>query len=164
MSDLVSKLRSERPSPVPGHAQMIITRCEQQFVVSFSDGTRLGEANAQLEKALTGIHQLLQYHVDLEVFAPIIEIHETINRATTGKEAIVRVNVNIYGSRSSSHSIGQELSNKKIYLQRPDYVRPNTIYDNPHVLKLEGFALPTRSQDIIEIADEKRYAFPSYIR
>jgi SWI/SNF-related matrix-associated actin-dependent regulator of chromatin subfamily A3 len=138
MSDLLSKLNHGGGYPVPGHYQMGVTQCDQQFTITFPDNSCLGEVNAQLERALIGIAEQHQ-HVDLEVFAPIRPIQETISRANKKGEAIVRVNVNIYGTRAAAHNIGQELSSHKIYLQQPDYVRPNVTYDNPHVLKLKNF-------------------------
>ncbi|KAF2638942.1 hypothetical protein P280DRAFT_404018 [Massarina eburnea CBS 473.64] len=124
---------------------MSITNSENQYVVTFPDGTVLGEANAQLEKALTTIFEQ-QYQIDFEVFAPIRPIRETISRATKEKEAIVRVNINIYGTRTIVQGIGQELSSHKIYLQRPDYIKPGLVYDNPHILKLAAFQLPLIDQ------------------
>jgi SWI/SNF-related matrix-associated actin-dependent regulator of chromatin subfamily A3 len=95
----------------------------------------LGEANASLEQALNNISEQ-QYVLDFEVFAPVRAIRETISRATKEKDAIVRVQITIYGPRKSAQSIGRDLSQLKIYLQRPDYIRNGADYDNPHVLKL----------------------------
>jgi SWI/SNF-related matrix-associated actin-dependent regulator of chromatin subfamily A3 len=147
MSELHAKLSNGGDYPVPGHYQLGVTKCEQQFTVIFPDGSCLGEVNAQLERALTGIVEQEQ-HVDLEVFAPIRPIQDTIGRAYKKGEAIVRVNVNLYGTRAAAHSIGQELSNHKIYLQQPDYCPPKLTYDNPHVLKLKNFQVSTIDQTV----------------
>jgi SWI/SNF-related matrix-associated actin-dependent regulator of chromatin subfamily A3 len=138
MSDVYTKLSSGGGYPVPGHYQMSIIKSDQQFLVTFLDETHLGEVNFQLEKALTGIAEQ-QHNIDLEVFAPIQPIQETIGRAKKKGDAIVRVNVNVYGARTAARAIGQEFSSHKIYLQRPDYIRPTISYDNPHVLKLRNF-------------------------
>ena len=138
MSDVHTKLNNGGGYPIPGHYQMSIIKSDQQFLVTFPDESCLGEVNAQLEKALTGIAEQRQ-NIDLEVFAPIRPIQETIGRATKKGDAIVRVNVNVYGARTAARRIGQEMSSHKIYLQRPDYIRPNIAYDNPHVLKLVNF-------------------------
>ena len=149
-----SKLETGGGHPIPGHYQMMINKFENRFMISFPDGTPLGEANAQLEAALSGIAEQ-QYHVDLEVFAPIRPIRETLSRATKEQEAVVRVNINIYGPRSIARTIGLELSTQKIYLQRPDYIKPGVVYDNPHVLKLGTFDQTFQSQDP-EIPEEKQ--------
>jgi SWI/SNF-related matrix-associated actin-dependent regulator of chromatin subfamily A3 len=150
---LDAKLVSDNSSPVLGHCQMTITKCEEQFVAAFSDGTIFGEANAQLERAFGGIAEQ-RYQIDLEVFAPIQPVRETISRATKEKEAVVRVNINVYGPRSSVQGVGQELSSHKIYLQKPDHMKAGFTYDNPHVLKLSNFQLPVTGQ-ILEVREEK---------
>ncbi|KAJ4302642.1 hypothetical protein N0V90_001531 [Kalmusia sp. IMI 367209] len=154
MSTVDSRLGTGGGHPIPGHYQMVVSRCEERYLIGFQDGTPLGEANAQLEAALSGIAEQ-QHHVDLEVFAPIRPIRETISRATKEKDAVVRVNINIYGPRSITRAIGLELSNQKIYLQRPDYIKPGSSYDNPHVLKLETFQQPFNDQNI-ELQGEKK--------
>jgi hypothetical protein len=117
---------------------MKIVRPEAQFLVAFPDDTVIGEINAQLEKALTSIAEQ-GYQLDFEVFAPIRAIQETLGRATKEKEAIVRVQINVYGPQAIAHDIGKELSQHKIYLQRPVHVRNGAMYQNPHVLTLTGF-------------------------
>ncbi|KAL5121670.1 hypothetical protein ACEQ8H_000356 [Pleosporales sp. CAS-2024a] len=111
------------------------TRHEDQFMVVFQDGQVLGEVNAPLEQAL-GPFSEGQHRLEYEVFAPVRAIRETIMRATKEKEAIVRVQINVYGPSTSSRIVGKGLSQQKIYLQNPDYVRPGVEHHNPHVLKL----------------------------
>ena len=135
MAELDKKLGLSPTSPIQGHTLMQITKPETQYLITFGDGTFLGEVNASLEQALCNIAEQ-QYTLDFEVFAPVRAIRETISRATKEKDAIVRVQVSIYGPRSIAHIIGRELSQHKIYLQRPDHVREGADYDNPHVLKL----------------------------
>ncbi|KAF1957444.1 hypothetical protein CC80DRAFT_491551 [Byssothecium circinans] len=154
MMVLDEKLKSDNNCPVPGHYQMTIMKNEEQYVIIFPDGTPLGEANAQIEKALASIFEQ-QYQIDFEVFAPIRPIRETISRATKEKDAIVRVNINIYGPRAIVRGVGQELSNHKVYLQRPDYIKAGMAYDNPHVLKLGDFQLPLDHQ-IEELREVKQ--------
>ncbi|KAK3202497.1 hypothetical protein GRF29_161g1443260 [Pseudopithomyces chartarum] len=153
MSKVDTKLGTGGGHPVPGHYQVVINHREDRYLVIFNDGTPLGEVNAQLEAALSGIAEQ-QYRVDLEVFAPIRPIRETISRAVKEKEAVVRVNINLYGPRSAAKDIGLELSTQKIYLQRPDYVKPGLAYDNPHFLKLGGIQPSFQGQDV-ELRDEK---------
>ncbi|KAK7190159.1 SNF2 family domain-containing protein [Paraphaeosphaeria sporulosa] len=147
MSVVDSKLASGDGQPIPGHFQMLITKAEDRYLVGFPDGTLLGEANALLEEALESIEKQ-RHRVDLEAFAPIRPIRETIYRATKEKEAVVRVNINIYGPSSVTQEIGSILSSKKIYLQRPDYIKPGMSYENPHVLKLGNFQHSFHSQEV----------------
>ncbi|KAL5431163.1 hypothetical protein PMIN05_009705 [Paraphaeosphaeria minitans] len=154
MSIVDSKLASGGEHPIPGHFQMAIAKAEDRYLVVFPDGTLLGEANALLEEVLESIEEQ-KHRVDLEAFAPINPVRETISRATNEKEAVVRVNINIYGPRSVTQEIGSILSSKKIYLQRPDYIKPGMFYDNPHVLKLGNFQHSFNGQGV-ELRTEKQ--------
>ena len=138
MAVLHRKLNNIASSPIPGHAQMLIVKPEAQFVVAFPDEAVMGEVNVQLDGALSSITEQ-GYDVDLEVFAPTRVIQETIGRATKEKEAIVRVQVNVYGPSTAACDIGKELSQQRIYLQRPVYIRDGYRYENPHTLTLPGF-------------------------
>ncbi|KAI4702778.1 hypothetical protein J4E89_010312 [Alternaria sp. Ai002NY15] len=142
MADLHRKLNTTASSPVPGHARMIIIKPEAQFVVAFPKGGVVGDVNAQLDGALTSIAEQ-GYEIDLEVFAPTVVIQETIGRATKDKEAVVRVQINVYGPLTAACDIGKELSQQKIYLQRPVYIRDGSRYENPHILTLPGFQSST---------------------
>jgi SWI/SNF-related matrix-associated actin-dependent regulator of chromatin subfamily A3 len=122
MIELNKKVNMIALSPLHGHAQMVIIRPEAQFLVAFSDGAIVGEVNAQLDKALTSIAEQ-GYELDLEVFAPIRAIQDTIGRAKREKEAVIRVQVNVYGPPAAANEIGRELSQHKLYLQRPAYVK-----------------------------------------
>jgi len=151
MADLHRKLNTTASSPVPGHARMVIVKPEAQFIVAFPDGLVVGDANAQLDGALTSIAEQ-GYEMDLEVFAPISVIQETIGRAKKDKEAVVRVQINVYGPPTAACDIGREFSQQKIYLQRPIHIRDGYRYENPHILTLPGFDGST--PDIPTITEE----------
>ncbi|KAI4608164.1 hypothetical protein J4E80_009172 [Alternaria sp. BMP 0032] len=138
MAELHRKLNNIASSPVTGHARMVVIKPEAQFVVAFPEGFVIGDVNAQLDGALTSIAEQ-GYEIDLEVFAPTVVIQETIGRATKDKEAVVRVQMNVYGPSTAACDIGKELSQQKIYLQRPVYIRDGYRYENPHILTLPGF-------------------------
>lgn len=159
MLDLDNKLSVVAPSPIAGHAQLNLVRFETQYRITFLDGTVLGEINLQLEEALNSIFEQ-QYSLEFEVFAPIRAIRETISKSTKETDAIARVQINIYGGSTASKTVGRELSQRKFYLQRPEYVRSGAAYDNPHVLKLENFGVIETSQtlDVVEPIVEKATA------
>ncbi|KAF2114941.1 SNF2 family N-terminal domain-containing protein [Lophiotrema nucula] len=152
MAELDSRLRSSSGYPIEGYCQMEIRRVEQSLLVAFSDGMVLGEVNAQLETALENMRDI---PIDFEVLAPIKPIRETINRAIKEKDAIVRVNINIYGPRASTTQVGREFSLNKVYLQKPDYIRKGLAYDNPHMLKLSNFQ-SSAPQIIVPVGVEKK--------
>jgi SWI/SNF-related matrix-associated actin-dependent regulator of chromatin subfamily A3 len=156
MAELDKRLSVVPASPIQGHTLMQVVKPDAQFLIAFDDGAILGEVNASLEQVLNDIVEQ-QYLLHFEVFAPVRAIRETISRATKEKDAVVRVQINIYGPRKIAHEIGRELSKAKLYLQRPDYVREGIDYDNPHMLKLEGDQdqLPVTSINEQEIVAEK---------
>ncbi|KAF2999266.1 hypothetical protein E8E13_003370 [Curvularia kusanoi] len=139
MVDLDRKLRSSPGSPIQGHVMLTLRQVENRFLVTFPDGDVYGEVNAQLHEALSRVSQQA-YHLDFEVFAPVNATREKISTSTKDKTAIVRVQINVYGDLISAGHIGRELSQDRIYLQRPDYLRSDAQYDNPHMLKLTGFS------------------------
>jgi SWI/SNF-related matrix-associated actin-dependent regulator of chromatin subfamily A3 len=165
MLDLESKLRDI----VEASHRMSILKSDEQFLVVFFDGTEMGQLNVQLEKAFDSIFQQ-QPQIDFEVLAPIKQIRETIGKTTKEKDAIVRVSINIYGSRDCAQQVGQLLSKHKIYLQRPDEIRNGLIYENPHELKLK---LPnvqliyndcvTNSSEEVQTVSDKAEAFKKTI-
>ncbi|KAH7087773.1 SNF2 family N-terminal domain-containing protein [Paraphoma chrysanthemicola] len=115
---------------------MGVTKSDLQYLITFGEDGILGEVNASLERALSSMAE--QHHsLDLEVFAPVRAIRETISRAVKEKDAIVRV-ISIYGPKCIAQSVGRELSQQKIYLQHPDHIKDGAEYDNPHVLKLSS--------------------------
>lgn len=156
MLDLDNKLNAVAGGPIAGHAQMNLVRSETQYRVTFPDGSVLGEMNIQLEEALNSILEQ-QYSLEFEVLTPTKAIRETIDKAEKEKDAIARVQINVYGTEKASLSVGQEFSRRKIYLQRPDYVRSGVLYDNPQVLKLEHFevAKTIHAPEVVEPSIEK---------
>lgn len=137
MVELDQRLSIPTASPIQGHLLLSLNKSDNQYLITFNDGTVLGEVNASLEKALSSITEQ-QHQLDFEVFASIKNIRETVFRTTKQKDAVIRTQINVYGPRIIGPAIGQELSQQKIYLQRPDYIRPGADYDNPHFLKLNN--------------------------
>ncbi|KAK1990726.1 SNF2 family domain-containing protein [Colletotrichum falcatum] len=78
-------------------------------------------------------------HEDLE-FEPVAQaaaLRETIGRAKKPVEAMVKVDINVYGPRGMAHETGRTLSEGKLYLQMPDHARSGFAYENPHVLRIK---------------------------
>lgn len=121
---------------------MCIIKTETQHFVAFPDGAAIGQVNAQLDQVLTSIAEQ-GYDLDFEVFVPTKAIQETLSRAERATEAVVRVQVNVYGPPTAAHNIGRELSQQNLYLQHPAHVRDSCRYQNPHILTLPGFHFST---------------------
>jgi SWI/SNF-related matrix-associated actin-dependent regulator of chromatin subfamily A3 len=152
MAQLDKAMAACAPSPIQGHTLLNLTRPEAEFMVTFQDGQVLGEVNEQLGDALSRFADTRSC-LEFEVFAPVRAIRETIARAEKEADARVRVQISIYGPRHIAQEIGKELSQRKIYLQSPDYVREGIEHDNPHVLKLSNRQYS--SADVLNIVAEK---------
>jgi SWI/SNF-related matrix-associated actin-dependent regulator of chromatin subfamily A3 len=157
MTELDRNLRSSHEGPIQGHVMLALRQVETRYLVMFSNGDIYGEINAQLHEALTTLSQQA-YHLDFEVFAPIDFTREIIGKSIKDKTAIVRVQINIYGAHISAKHIGHELSQHRLYLQRPDYLRSDAGYDNPHVLKLADFISDEPLTKLAEAGDEPEKA------
>ncbi|KAF2474164.1 uncharacterized protein BDR25DRAFT_280932 [Lindgomyces ingoldianus] len=153
MAELDAKLGTGGGYPAEGYHSMRIVKSGAQILVSFPDNFVMGEVNTQLEKALDEI--IGQPLIEFEVLTHIRSARETISRATKEKDAIVRVNINVYGPRNAAPQIGSSLSQHKVYLQKPDFLRKGSTYDNPHVLKLPDFHLPSQ-ECIMPVGIEKK--------
>jgi hypothetical protein len=105
-------------------ALLKISEPEPQYI-TFSNGAKLGTVSPPLKEALTKFIYR-KYRLHFEVLAPLKDIRITTNGATA------LVHINVYGPQTEGVAIGQELSNLKIYLQRPVVMRAWTIYNNPH--------------------------------
>ena len=152
MPELDTRLSACGDSLSQGYCDMNILNSDEQSLVAFPDGLVMGELNTQVQTAL---ENMIGQQLDFQILSPIRSIRETISRATKEKDAIVRVNINVYGPRHIAPQVGRELSANKIYLQRPDVFRPGFEYDNPHVLKLQNMPA-LRNGHAITVEDEKK--------
>ncbi|KAE9374274.1 hypothetical protein N431DRAFT_213326 [Stipitochalara longipes BDJ] len=105
---------------------------EDQVALYFPDGTEFSVLNNHVGKALVDLVD--QPALQLEALGSPQGAIDTIGRVTKANDAVVRVNINIYGPRNSCTEVGRHLTSQKLYLQRPDKVRPGTTYENPHYL------------------------------
>jgi SWI/SNF-related matrix-associated actin-dependent regulator of chromatin subfamily A3 len=139
MLDVDAKLNADNRSPVNDYYTFSIEKSLTQLVLRFQDGTEFGHLNTHTSKALEGLTD--QPSIQLDALGPTLTLRETIGRATKASDAVVRVNINVYGSKEASKEAGCHLSVHKVYLQRPDKQRPGTVYDNPHVLKFSDMQM-----------------------
>lgn len=112
-----------------------------KMTLTFADGTDFGILNEHASKILGKL--IDQSRVDLDCLAPTLTLRETIEKASKAKDAVVRVDINVYGASSNRQDVGRYLSDNKLYLQRPDQVRPGLEYDNPHILHFSDMAAET---------------------
>ncbi|OJJ43211.1 hypothetical protein ASPZODRAFT_123900 [Penicilliopsis zonata CBS 506.65] len=70
--------------------------------------------------------------IELDALAHIGVLRDTISRATKIRDAIFRVDINVYGRRENQQMVSAHLSKNRVYLQHPDQRRPGSEYENPH--------------------------------
>jgi SWI/SNF-related matrix-associated actin-dependent regulator of chromatin subfamily A3 len=101
--------------------------------LSLPDGDQFGILRHDMTDALT---PLLKQSppFQLEAVAGTTRLLEQIGLATKPNEAIVQVNINIYGPRDRAAAVGDDLSNRKQWLQKPDFFKPQYPYNNPQAL------------------------------
>lgn len=133
MSEVDAKLKASSGLLVNDCCTFKIGRSSDQLVLRFQDGTEFGHLNIHTSKALNELFD--RPEIQFEALGPTRTILEAIGRSTKAADAVVRVNINVYGSEEASKDVGRHLSEKKVYLQRPDHQPPGSLYDNPHVLK-----------------------------
>ncbi|KAH6988833.1 hypothetical protein BKA56DRAFT_427375, partial [Ilyonectria sp. MPI-CAGE-AT-0026] len=80
---------------------------------------------------------LSQPNVDFEPVALKSALREIIERTNRPAEAVVKLDINVYGPRRESSRVGDALSRGKLWLQRPDHSRGRIVYENPHFLNLK---------------------------
>ncbi|KAK6084656.1 DNA repair and recombination protein rad5c [Seiridium cupressi] len=108
-------------------------------MLSFADGTEFGFLRTNMTKGLSEL--LTSSTLCFEAIVGTNALRETIGRAAKPAEALVRVNINIYGPPDEADVAGQHLSEHKLWLQKPDHIIRDVDYKNPHVLEFEGFDL-----------------------
>ena len=133
MLDVESKLKAGSRYSDKEYYTFNAKKSMTQVVLRFQDFTDFGILNAHISNALVGL--IDRPSIQFDALGSMLTIRETIGRSTKASDAVVRVNINIYGPREACKDVGRHLSDCKVYLQRPDIQRPGTFYDNPHVLK-----------------------------
>ncbi|KAK6216495.1 hypothetical protein LQW54_003501 [Pestalotiopsis sp. IQ-011] len=107
---------------------------EDHIQLSFTDGAELGLLRTNLMKGLSNL--LGSPGIYFEAVANTDNIRETIGRVSKASDALVRVNINIYGPPDEADYIGSQLSEHKLWLQKPEHALAE--YKNPHILEFEG--------------------------
>lgn len=108
------------------------------------DQTEFGYLRSVESKTVAEI--LSMANIECEPMARKSDLVDIITRAHNSNDARAKIDINIYGPRQESSSVGDKLSAGKLWLQRPTEIRPGITYDNPHFLQIdidESAAKPT---------------------
>lgn len=129
----------------------------------FPDGGIFGILDQNSTDALRPL--LEQPELEFSAFAEINAIRSTIGRARKSTDAVIRVNININGPKALAQKIGQDMSNRKVWLQRP--LTMKLPYHNPHVIEFPGIDHHHAQSFEAEIAistSQKKQSFEDFQR
>lgn len=134
MAEIDERLTSNLGQGPRGFQEFMIRSERTVTNLVFPNGERFGILDDHSTKALTPLLE----HPELEfnAFAETNAIRSTIGRARKSTDAVVRVNININGPKALAQKIGQDMSNRKVWLQRP--LTMKFPYHNPHVIEFPG--------------------------
>ena len=115
-----------------------LTEHPEHTLLTFKDedNTEFGYLRPNITRAIGSL--LKDSSLEFEAVSPSLDLRETIGRAKKAADAMVKVDINIYGPRSAAASTGAVLSSNRQWLQKPDHARRGYAYDNPHFLAFPG--------------------------
>ncbi|KAM7190801.1 SNF2 family N-terminal domain containing protein [Naviculisporaceae sp. PSN 640] len=146
----------------PDHIQRFkVTNTAVHILLTLPDETKFGYLREVMTKAL---EPLLQKRptIQIEAVGNTNQLCEQISRAMKPDEALVQVNINIYGPPSQRDEVGKILSTHKLWLQRPDNHKvqfPYSQESNPHMItfpELQGQVIEEEVRKELSTASKPR--------
>lgn len=153
MAGLDSRFVAEEGRPVDKLQRFSMKQKADHIMLTFADKTEFGSLRVFMTKALEDL--IGDREIEFEAIAVTEHLRERISRAQKSSDAMVYVDINIYGQKKNAESVGEKLREKKLWLQRPDYPRHGTEYQNPHVIEFEGVELDN-DQSIKDVNNRSR--------
>lgn len=147
MIKIDERLKEARQTNPHEHYQrfsVIHSQCHSQIQLSFpgSDKLKFGQLRTKDSKNLSDLLTDSQILVEFEAIVAINTLREIIRKARTNSDAMVTLNINVYGPKNQADEVGEKLSQRKLWLQHTSYKRRNAPYFNPHILSFDGLTLP----------------------
>lgn len=136
MADIDKRLTANLGQGPQGFQEFRLKVTQVAVKLNFPDGGEFGILDQHSNEALKPL--LEQPELDLNAFAEINAIRSTIARARRSTDAIIRVDINLNGPEALAQKIGHDLSNRKVWLQRPSTCTMKFPYRNPHVIEFPG--------------------------
>lgn len=133
MAEIDKKLAASHGQGPLGYQEFKLRADPKAVKVTFNEGSEFGYLDEHIIGVMAPILERPEF--ECNAFAEINAIRSTIGRAQKSTDAIIRVDININGPKSLAQDIGQELSKKKAWLQRPFTTK--FPYYNPHVIKFD---------------------------
>ncbi|KAB5577889.1 SNF2 family domain-containing protein [Coniochaeta sp. 2T2.1] len=132
-SQLLPRL-SPAEGPGANHMQKFTLEAKSDHILlSFQDGAQFGYLRDNMTEALRPL--LTSDDLSFEAVASTATLRARIAKVEKQGDTIVHVDINIYGPRARAKTVGEELSSKKVWLQKPDYFKRQYSYENPHLIR-----------------------------
>ncbi|OTA02518.1 hypothetical protein A9Z42_0029100 [Trichoderma parareesei] len=113
-----------------------ITTQDNHVVLRFHDVDKdFGYLRSAVGATLSPL--LAMQGLEFEPVALVSELLRIIGHASKASDAIVKVDIDIYGPPSAGTQVGDALSDGKLWLQKSGHMRGGFVYDNPHFLRLK---------------------------
>lgn len=131
-SQVANVLRKIREQPETLH----ISRDSETWAIYSSESVMLGVINHKTASNLTSLPSGDQ--LVYEAFMETSKLDETIDSYLRGNKKVqFDVTVNIMGPGSISEAVGQQLSERRLFLQRPYQLPEGIAYSNPQYLAID---------------------------
>jgi len=152
MPEIDATLKSNLTLQASDSCTFNVGKSSGKIILQFPDGRNFGGLNDQVCKALQSL--ILLPNLCFEAIGSVQTIRDIIGRVTKAPDAVVRVNIKIYGPRESKSEVGRHLSSQQLYLQKPGILRNGSTYENPHLLTFPDFQLSS-SENQFDVRSNK---------
>ena len=122
-----------------GYRRFELNKQQDHVILCFQDdGKEFGYLRSGVGKTLAPL--LAKSYVEFEPIVTTSNPKETIRHTKKPAklvEAMVKIDINVYGPRRAATEVGDVLSHGKLWLQKSGHARREVVYDNPHFLPLK---------------------------
>jgi SNF2 family DNA or RNA helicase len=145
---LLAKLSPADGSNVHHMQKFVLEARSDHILLSFHDGTQFGYLKDNMTEALKPL--LTSEGLSFEAVAHTADLRARMAKVEKQGDIVVHVDINIYGSKARAKAVGEELSTKKVWLQKPDYYKRQYPYENPHLISFPDveIAVPEVVQEV----------------
>lgn len=132
-----------------GYRRFELREQQDHIILCFhNDGKEFGYLRSGVGKTLAPL--LAKPYVEFE---PIMLTSNS--KLFNPAEAMVKVDINVYGPRRVADEMGNALSRGKLWLQKSGHARREVAYDNPHFLPLKVHGIQMQSvQPVNQIVND----------
>ena len=126
-----------------GYERFKMDKQEKHILLFFpNDNNEFGYLRSGVGKILAPLLQ--KQSLEFEPIVLTSTFKSAIEQANKASEALLKIDINIYGLRQIAKEIGDVLSSGKLWLQKSSHARLGVTYDNPHLLNLKMEGLSTQ--------------------